>query len=394
MKRGVNLDSGKLWKKFIKHYKVTGFKKGIYQAPGRVNIIGEHTDYNNGFVLPMAIEKKITFAAQIRSDNIINVYSQDYDEKFSFSVNNFKFNKDKMWANYIMGVVSEIKKMGKNLKGADILFSGNIPQGAGLSSSAALEVGTAYLLNDLNEFNISPKEQAFLSQRAENDFVGVKCGIMDQFVSRLGRKDHLLLLDCKTNEYELIPFMSKKYIFMIIDSKVERGLVDSEYNKRREECEAAVKFFNKKLDKKVESLRAVSFSELKKFKKEMDKTLYRRVKHVVSENYRVIKSAEALKGNNFKNLGELMNQSHKSLSKDYEVSSKELDLLVKLAKNESGVIGARMTGAGFGGCTVNLVEKNVASKIIENIKAEYKAKTSLKADFYLTRSETGAKKSC
>jgi len=386
------LDSDKLWEKFIEHYKVNGLKQGIFQAPGRVNIIGEHTDYNNGFVLPMAIDKKIMFAAQLRNDNTINLYSQDYNQKYSFSIDNLNFNKDKMWANYIMGVVSEFKKLGKNLKGVDILFSGDIPQGAGLSSSAALEVGTAYLLNDLNELNISPKEQAFLSQRAENDFVGVKCGIMDQFVSRLGKKDHLLLLDCKTNEYELIPFMSEKYIFMIIDSKVERELVDSEYNKRREECEAAVSFFNIKLDKKVESLRDLNISDLKRFKKEIDKTIYLRAKHVISENNRVIKSVKALKENDFIKLGELMNQSHLSLSRDYEVSSKELDLLVKLAKNESGVIGARMTGAGFGGCTVNLVEKSAANQIIENIKTEYKSKTSLEADFYLTRPETGAKK--
>ncbi|MGM0445750.1 MAG: galactokinase [Bacillota bacterium] len=388
------MDSDKLWDKFNKYYKETGLKKGIYQAPGRVNIIGEHTDYNNGFVLPMAIDKKITFASQIRSDNIINVYSLDYDEEFSFSINNIKFNKDKMWANYIIGVVSEIKKLGKNLKGADIVFGGNIPQGAGLSSSAALEVGTAYMFDDLNKLNISPKEQAFLSQRAENDFVGVKCGIMDQFVSRLGRKGHLLLLDCKTNEYELIPFKSEKYIFLIIDSKVDRELTNSEYNKRREECEAAVEFYNKRLDKNVESLRGVNLSEIKKYENEMDKTLYKRAKHVVSENHRVLKSVEALKDNNFKKLGELMNRSHISLSRDYEVSSKELDLLVKLASKESGVIGARMTGAGFGGCTVNLVEKDAAFKIIENVRAGYKAVTSLEADFYLTKAEAGAKKFC
>ncbi|MCF8009082.1 MAG: galactokinase, partial [Halanaerobiales bacterium] len=318
------MNSDKLWKYFIENFNLTEARKGIYQAPGRVNIIGEHTDYNNGFVLPMAIDKKMFFVAQLRDDQTINLYSYDYNEKYSFSINNFNFSPKKMWANYIMGVVSEFKKLKKDIKGADILFSGDIPQGAGLSSSAALEVGIAYLLNDLNDFKISPQEQAFLSQRAENDFVGVKCGIMDQYISRLGKKDHLLLLDCKTNQYELVPFRSDKYIFMIIDSKVERGLVDSKYNKRREECEAAVKFFNKKLNKNVESLRSVNFSELQKYKNKIDKTIYRRVKHVISENHRVLESVKALKESIFKKLGDLMYQSHKSLSEDYEVSSKEL----------------------------------------------------------------------
>ena len=364
---------------------------GAYAAPGRVNLIGEHTDYNDGFVMPMAIEKKITMLAQLRPDRKVKAYSLDYDQTVEFSLDNLVYDQENIWANYIMGVIDEIQKLDNKLQGFNLMFTGDVPQGAGLSSSAALEVVTALVVTDLHKIDISGVEMALLAQRAENNFVGVQCGIMDQYISRLGKKDHALLIDCRTNDYELVPFENEDYKIVICNSNVERGLVDSEYNQRREECDKAVEFLNSKLDKEVKALRDVNLAELEQFKGQLEENAYKRAHHVVSENKRVIESQKALERNDIQRFGELMYASHKSLSEDYEVSSKELDLLVKLAKKE-GTEGARMTGAGFGGCTVNLVKTDKVEEFSKNIKKAYTEESGLEAEIYISNPAQGAQK--
>ncbi len=376
---------------FNKKFNDTGLKKGVFAAPGRVNIIGEHTDYNDGFVLPMAIDKEIVMIAQLRDDKEVRVYSLDYDSEVVFSLVDLEFDEDNMWANYLKGVMDEIQKMDFYLPGMNILFTGNVPKGSGLSSSAALEVVTAYTIASLNQLKIHPVEMALLCQRAENDFVGVNCGIMDQFISRLGKEGNALMIDCRSNEYELVPFISEDYRVVICNSKVERGLVDSEYNKRREECEKASSFFAEKLNHRVEALRDVTPEELEKYAEDLEDITLRRARHVVTENNRVLIAASALKNDDLKTFGKLMTESHVSLRDDYEVSCEELDTLVELALEQEGVLGARMTGAGFGGCTVNLVHKDSVDDFISNVKAGYQKKTERDTDIYVSVPAAGAR---
>ncbi len=378
----------KLEKKLIELYRErftdTDRKLGIYSAPGRVNLIGEHTDYNNGFVLPVAIEKKIYMLGQLRVDRNVSVYSLDLGGCKEFNLDNLEFDENHMWSNYLMGVIDELKKGGFQLQGANLIFTGDIPRGAGLSSSAALEVATAFTLTELNDIQIGPIRMAEICQRAENNFVGVQCGIMDQYISRLGQREHALLIDCQSYDYQLIPFKSDKYRIVICDSKVQRGLVDSRYNERRQECEEGVKFFADRLTREINSLRDVSLNDFHEYVSELPENIAARIRHVLTENRRVLNSVEALQNNKFERFGQLMKESHKSLQNDYQVSCQELDLLVELAIAQAGVAGARMTGAGFGGCTVNLVEKDKVPALKEKIVAEYRNETGIIPDIYLT----------
>lgn len=380
-----------LWNKFGTIFKDIDLECGAYAAPGRVNLIGEHTDYNDGFVMPMAIEKEITMLAQLRPDRKVKFYSLDYDQIVEYDLDNLEYDQENIWANYILGVIDEIQKLGSKLQGFNLMFTGNIPQGSGLSSSAALEVVTALAITDLHKIKIDGVEMALLAQRAENDFVGVQCGIMDQYISRLGQKDHALLIDCRSNDYELVPFKNDNYQIVICNSKVERGLVDSEYNQRREECNQAVEFFAEKEDGQITALRDLELKTVEKYKDELAENVYKRAHHVVSENERVIASKKALEADDMQKFGDLMYASHKSLSEDYEVSCKELDILVNLAAKED-VEGARMTGAGFGGCTVNLVKKDKVDQFVENIKEKYKDKTAIEPDVYISNPGDGARK--
>ncbi|MFW5981413.1 MAG: galactokinase [bacterium] len=386
------MNADNLWDIFYKKFDNTGLSKGFFLAPGRVNLIGEHTDYNDGFVLPMAIDKKMQMLVQLREDQLVQAYSLDYKQKTVFSLVDLEFEKETMWANYIKGVIDQLQQEKVQLDGFNILFTGDIPQGSGLSSSAALEVVTAYALAELHQVDIKGVEMALLCQKAENNFVGVNCGIMDQYISRLGKKDHALMIDCRTNEYELIPFKSKDYKIVICNSKVERGLVDSEYNKRRAECEEAVVFFRKKLDHKVEALRDVSLDEYNQYSDQLEEVVGKRARHVISENSRVLTAAAALKNNDFTSFGKMMNDSHISLRDDYQVSCHELDLLVDLALQHKGVLGSRMTGAGFGGCTVSLVEEKEVEDFKVEITQRYKQETGLEADIYISSPADGAKK--
>jgi galactokinase len=381
----------KLWRLFEQHFQDTGLKKGAFSAPGRVNLIGEHTDYNDGFVLPMAIDKEIIMLGQLREDKEVRVYSLDYNSEAVFSLVDIEFDREKMWSNYLKGVMVEYQKQDYYLKGVNILFTGNIPKGSGLSSSAALEVATAYLLAILNELQIKPVEMALLCQRAENGFVGVNCGIMDQYISRLGKKGHALMIDCRTNEYELVPFRNQDYRVVICNSGVERGLVDSEYNQRRKECEEAVNYFARKLEHRVEALRDVSIEELQRFGRELPDTIFRRARHVITENYRVLTASTALRNGDIETLGKLMIESHESLRDDYQVSCKELDLLVELSLEQEGTLGARMTGAGFGGCTVSLVHQEHIDGFVRNVGNTYRRLTGIEPEIYVSMPADGAK---
>ncbi len=381
----------KLWKIFKEKFTDTGLAKGAFSAPGRVNLIGEHTDYNEGFVLPMAIGKEIIMLGQSRNDRLVQAYDLVYKTKIKFSLDNLTPLKKDTWANYLMGVMDEIQKAGYPLQGANIIFRSDIPQKAGLSSSAALEVVTALTMAKLNLLEIEPVEMAHLCRRAENNFVGVACGTMDQYVSCLGQKKYALFIDCRTNEYELIPFKDHDYQIVICNSKIQRGLVDSEYNKRREECKKATDFFTHGLGSKIRALRDVTIEEFKQYQEYLPESIARRARHVISENYRVQTGVQALREENFSAFGKLMIESHQSLKDDYEVSCPELDLLVDLALKQEGVLGARMTGAGFGGCTVNLIEKNYIGAFKKSIKNEYKKNTGINPDIYVASSAEGAK---
>jgi len=385
------MNKQELWDKFGMTFKDIDLESGAYKAPGRVNLIGEHTDYNDGFVMPMAIEKEITMLIQLRPDRKVKFYSLDYDQMVEYDLDNFKYDEENIWANYILGVIDEIQKLGEKLQGFNLMFTGNVPQGSGLSSSAALEVVTALSISDLHKIKMDGVEMALLAQRAENNFVGVQCGIMDQYISRLGQKDHALLIDCRSNDYELVPFKNDNYQIVICNSKVERGLVDSEYNQRRNECNQAVEFFAKNENAEVSALRDLDLETVEKYKDQLAENVYKRAHHVVSENERVLESQKALKADDMLKFGELMYASHRSLSEDYEVSCKELDILVDLAAAEN-ITGARMTGAGFGGCTVNLVKKDKLEDFVDTIKVKYKEKTGIEPEVYVSNPGNGARK--
>lgn len=384
-------DLNKLWQIFNEKFTDTGLVKGAFYAPGRVNLIGEHTDYNEGFVLPMAIEKKIIMLGQLRNDRLVQVFDLGYKAEINFSLDRLSPSKRDTWANYLMGVVDEIQKAGYPLQGANLIFISNIPQKVGLSSSAALEVVTALTMVKLNSLEIKSVEMAHLCRRAENNFVGVACGIMDQYVSLLGRKDHVLFIDCRTLDYNLIPFGENNYQIVICDSKVRRELINSEYNKRRAECKRATEFFNHKLGHKVQALRDVTIEEFKQYQEHLSETIARRARHVISENCRVQSGVQALKKGNYSTFGQLMIESHQSLKVNYEVSCKELDLLVDLALKQEGVLGARMTGAGFGGCTVNLLKREYVDIFKKTIQKEYKKITGIDPNIYVTIPADGAK---
>ena len=384
-------DLNKLWKIFSEKFTDTGLVKGAFSAPGRVNLIGEHTDYNEGFVLPIAIGKKIIMLGQLRNDRLIQVFDLGYKAEVKFYLDNLFPSKKDTWVNYLMGVMDEIQKAGYPLQGANLIFISNIPKGAGLSSSAALEVVTALTMAKLNLLEIKPVEMAHLCRRAENNFIGVACGIMDQYVSCLGKKNHALFINCGINDYELVSFKDQNYQIVICNSKIQRGLVDSEYNKRKEECKMATEFFKHKLNREIRALRDITIDEYKRYRAQLPEVIARRARHVISENYRVQAGVQALRMGNYSAFGQLMIESHQSLKGDYEVSCAELDLLVDLALKQEGVLGARMTGAGFGGCTVNLLRREYIDAFEKTIKQGYKKITGIIPDIYVTPPAEGAK---
>ncbi|NLK08416.1 MAG: galactokinase [Firmicutes bacterium] len=374
----------------LSEWQDTGESISIIKAPGRVNLIGEHTDYNDGFVLPVAIDRDIIMAARPRDDGQVNAYAADLDAKSSFHLDDIQHDSDAPWSNYIRGMFLLLKQRGFAVKGMDAAFSGNVPLAAGLSSSAALEMSTGLAASVIGGFHIDKVELAEIGQATENDFVGVNCGIMDQFISALGEKGRALFLDCRSLEYELIslPFM-EEYKIVIGNTMVQRGLVDSAYNERRSQCEEGVRILKQHLPR-ITALRDVSTAEFQKYRSHLPSIVAKRCEHVIRENQRVLDSVEALKSGNHLVFGELMQASHESLKDLYEVSCRELDIMVEAALGLSETIGSRMTGAGFGGCTVSLVQAAQVDNFIDTVHATYQSKTGLEPEFYVCSAEDGA----
>jgi galactokinase len=360
----------------------------IAQAPGRVNLIGEHTDYNEGFVLPMAIDYYARVAVSRRKDQHLRFYSVDFKDRKRTSLSNLRFKKEDRWANYLKGIISVLQTRGYSTGGLSFSVTGNIPIGVGLSSSAALEVATGYAVQKLLGINISGPELARLAQEAENSFVGVKCGIMDQFVSRMAEEGSALFIDTRSMEYRHIPINLGTVRILITNSNVPRSLVESEYNQRRSECEKCVGLLNAR--KPGRSLRDYTPEDLRDSMGLIPETTRKRCLHVVEENERVRDAESSLKRNDIAGFGKLMNRSHESLRDQYEVSCPELDWLVKRAWETDGVYGSRMTGAGFGGCTVTLIEESAIPAYEARLEA-YERIFSFKPEFFLCHPADGAR---
>ncbi|PID68571.1 MAG: galactokinase [Flavobacteriales bacterium] len=339
-------------------------------SPGRINIIGEHTDYNNGFVMPTAIDKKIRFKfRKNNSQTTCNVRSSNFNSGFTFKLDMVQKSKNQ-WENYILGVIHEIQQLSDKLQGFDCTFESNIPVGSGVSSSAALECGVAYGLNELFQLGLSKQTIVELSQRAEHNYIGTKCGIMDQFASVMSKKGHVILLDCQSLDYEYVPLKIEPYKILLLNTNVSHNLASGEYNIRRNQCEKGVSIIKQKYPE-VNSLRDVSMDMLNEFKTKIPEVVYRRCVYVIEEKNRVLSSVEALKANDLNLLGKNMYQTHKGLSEMYEVSCPELDFLVNFSKNYDTVIGARMMGGGFGGCTINIIHKDAIDNFIAEAKSAY-----------------------
>lgn len=341
----------------------------VFCSPGRINLIGEHTDYNNGLVLPAAIDKYIILAIAARGDNEVHIFSQDYQDSYITSLSHIEIS-GKLWPDYIMGVIDQIKKLDKKIGGVNIVFGGNIPQGAGLSSSAAVECTTAYAFNDLFNLGFSSLELAKISQAAENEFVGVKCGLMDQFASTFGKENKLIKLDCETYEYEYVPFDTSDYSLILFDTQVKHSLASSAYNERRQQCEYGVQLIRKH-HPEVTSLRQATFEMIDRFVKPVDKITYNRCEFIIQEIKRVEDSCNDLLAANYTQFGHRMFQTHEGLKNQYEVSCDELDFLVEFVKDYPEVLGARMMGGGFGGCTINLIENTAIDRISNSAAIAY-----------------------
>ncbi len=350
------------------------------EAPGRVNLLGEHTDYNDGFVFPAAIDRSMKVLASPRNDDTVRVYSADFSQGSEFSLSNLKKSSSASWSNYLRGVADQLVKKGFTIMGGDFVISGDVPVGAGLSSSAAYEVAAAAAFREMFGLSMDNIELALLAQAAERQFVGVQCGIMDQFVSANAIKSSALFLDCRDLSYKNIPLVEDISI-VVCDSDVQRELNNSAYNDRRYECEEAAKRLQAKFPE-ARALRDFTSSDLEENQGLLNEILYKRASHVISENERVLQGIEQLKKGNIAAFGELLYESHASLRDSFEVSCPELDLLVELASAHQGTLGSRMTGAGFGGCTVSLVETAQVEDFRETIKSEYDKRTGKDSRIY------------
>jgi galactokinase len=354
---------------------------GVYKAPGRVNLIGEHTDYNDGYVLPTPIDRYLQVSMKKRADNKLNLYALDFSEQHQASLDKLSLNKEHLWVNYILGVAQALKRRGYKLKGVDMCITGNVPIGVGLSSSAALETATVRGFKDLFELDLDPVEAAYVGKECENDFLGLHSGIMDQFVSSLGEYGKALFIDCRSNEHSLHG-LSDDVRVIIVNSTMDRSVAASEYNIRHAQCMEAVKLIKKKYPE-VRALRDVSEEMLIDQWENLPELIARRARHVVTENKRVLESKALLDEGDMDSFGELMYDSHDSLRHDYQVSSKHLDILVDSTMDLDGVLGARLTGAGFGGCTVNLVQTDFVDEFTETIKERYFKRTAKRCEVYI-----------
>jgi galactokinase len=383
----VSFDSiaGSLNERFQRSY---GIRPKIFRAPGRVNLIGEHTDYNDGFVMPAAIEFYTWVAVSPRTDRILHVHSDRFEETIDLSLDALAGPPRKHWSDYIRGVAAVIQAAGHTLSGANLVIHGQVPLGAGLSSSASLEVATALALMSVSNLELPSQEMALNCQRAEHEYAGTRCGIMDQFIAIFGRAGHALMLDCRSLEYNLLPIPPDVRI-VICNSMVKHELAAGEYNQRRADCESGVNILRRHLSN-VLALRDVTPADLERHKNELPEPVYRRCRHVIGENQRVLAAANALQSGDLARFGQLMHESHRSLREDYEVSCRELDLLVELTSACEGVYGARMTGGGFGGCTVNLVRSDAVSHFQQWVADAYEKKTGKIPDVYVCSAAQGA----
>lgn len=369
---------------FKSEYGVDNREIKTFLSPGRVNLIGEHTDYNGGHVFPCALTMGTYAVARKRSDNKLRFYSMNFEKigVLESTIDELEYNQEEDWINYPKAMIWALKSEGYKIDtGFDIVYNGTIPNGAGLSSSASIEVLTGFVLKELFDLDVDMVKMALLGQKAENQYVGVNCGIMDQFIIANGKKDCAVFLDTATLEYEYAPVKLENEKIVIMNTNKKRGLGDSKYNERRAECEKALEELQEKLDiKTLGELTEEEFEENKYLIK--DENRQKRAKHAVYENQRTIKAVKALKDNKIDLLGELMIASHNSLRDDYEVTGKELDTLVEESLKQDGVVGARMTGAGFGGCAVSIVKKDKVEDFIKNVGEAYKEKIGYEADFY------------
>lgn len=378
------MDQAYIRSKFINLFKSNPI---LTSAPGRINLIGEHTDYNEGYVLPGAIDKKAYFAIALNGNDVFRFHASDLDQTFETKEIE-KAPSEFQWANYLLGVLNQFEKQGVVLKGVDCVFASDIPVGAGLSSSAAIECAFTYGINILLDAGFSDHKLALLAQNAEHEFAGVMCGIMDQFASVFGKKDHVLRLDCRTHEHIYYQFKSDNLVIALCDSGVKHELASSEYNIRRHECESGVAYLQQ-YDPSIKSLRDLTKTLLKKYQNDIDPVVYKRCLYVINENDRVFQACEALKRDDFKTLGQLIYQSHKGLQHEFEVSCKELDILVELTHDLDYVYGSRMMGGGFGGCTINLVKKEKKIQFQQLISKEYQSQTGINPNIYFVQLSNG-----
>lgn len=366
-----------------------GGQPAVFSAPGRVNLIGEHTDYNDGFVMPSAIGLRTEVAISHASEAKLRIYSQDFPESFEFDSNNLPQRATGAWCDYILGIAVALQKSGQAPRGANIFVQSEIPIGAGLSSSAAIEVASALALLSLNRTILPLEDVARLCQRTENTFIGARVGIMDQFVSCLGKAGHVLFLDCRSLDFEFIPIPGTVKL-VICNTMVKHQHAGGEYNRRREECEEGVRIFAKWYPE-IRALRDLSVAQLKQHAQDVPPIIYKRCQHVVEENQRVRDAASCLRVDDLNGFGQLMRESHRSLRDLYEVSCRELDIMAEAAEGLPGCYGSRMTGGGFGGCTINLVEATNAELFADEISARYQRSVGIKPGVYICSAADGAR---
>lgn len=359
----------------------------LVYSPGRINLIGEHTDYNEGFVMPAAIDKKMVIGIAENQTNQARIYSLDFKEEFAFDLNSFGPKKGH-WATYIMGVTAQLQQAGYQVKGFDMVFGGDIPVGAGLSSSAALEVAVGFALSSLFGFGIPKRSLIHYAQKAEHLFADVQCGIMDQFASAMGKKDHVIRLDCRTLEFDYFPLNLPDHEILLIDTQVKHSLADSAYNQRRQECQSGVSAAQK-INPAIQSLRDMDEPILEEIKSQISGEVYRRCLFVIQENKRVLDASSLLELHDLRGFGEKMYASHEGLRTLYEASCAELDFLVDFTKPLPYVLGSRMMGGGFGGCTINLVEKGQTELLQKEISSAFSKKFNIIPKFYLVTLENG-----
>lgn len=360
----------------------------IVRSPGRINIIGEHTDYNKGFVLPSAIDKAAYIAISLRDDDEIHLVAHDLNETFSIKINNLKPVGDVSWPNFMLGAAAQFLKRGVPLKGFNAVIMSDVPIGAGLSSSAAIECATTFALNELLQTKIDRVEMVKMAQKAEHEYAGVMCGIMDQFASMMGKKNHVIKLDCNSLAYEYVPFNLDGIKILLLNTNVKHSLASSEYNTRRKECEQGVAWI-KEHESMVSSLRDVSISMLDKYVLPKGEVVYKRCRFIVEEIGRLQMGCEDLQRGDIQSLGKKMFATHEGLSNQYEVSCKELDLLIGLVNENENVIGARMMGGGFGGCTINLVKEEAIESLIAKVQPAYESAMNLPLTYYIASIENG-----